>query len=199
MPWLTIRAGNVPSINSSYLQEALRVGFSGVTRNYSCYGFLCFRAFSEPATKPNINDLNATYRPHMEDFAQGAPYLFMFMALFPSSRKVKSIGIHPTPSMISVQPNVATPERRGAKLKEKAKSGRHSPTLLISRVGCPEGRLALSHWMTSVVRALSGTGPPDPILESTSPSPPQGSIWHRNRVKSGDRYRINVESMPIHP
>ena len=30
-----------------------------------------------------------------------------------------------------------------------------------------------------VVRGLLGTGPPDPTLESTSPSPPQGSIWHR--------------------
>ena len=59
---------------------------------------------------------------------------------------------------------------------------------------------------SNVVRGLWGTDPPDPTLESTSPSPPQGSIWHRcnidstlirhrNRVKSGNRCRINVESM----
>ena len=54
----------------------------------------------------------------------------------------------------------------------------------------------------SFVRGLLGTGPPDPSLESASPSPPQGSIWHRfnidstsNRVKSGNRCRIDVESM----
>ena len=52
--------------------------------------------------------------------------------------------------------------------------------------------------------------PPDPTLESASPSPPQGSIWHRfninstlirhrNRVKSGNRCRINVKSMPNRP
>ena len=57
-----------------------------------------------------------------------------------------------------------------------------------------------------IVRGLLGTGPPDPTLESASPSPPQGSIWHRfnidstlirhrNRVKSGNRCGINVESM----
>ena len=60
------------------------------------------------------------------------------------------------------------------------------------------------------VRGLLGTGPPDPTLESTSPSLPQGSIWHRfnidstlirhrNRVKSGNRCRIDVESMPNRP
>ena len=39
---------------------------------------------------------------------------------------------------------------------------------------------------------LLGTGPTD---QSASPSPPQGLIWHRNRVKSGHRCRIKVESM----
>ena len=48
----------------------------------------------------------------------------------------------------------------------------------------------------SFVRGLLGKDPPDPTLESASPSHPQGSIWHRNRVKSGNRCRINVESMP---
>ena len=63
---------------------------------------------------------------------------------------------------------------------------------------------------TSIVRCLLGTGPPDPTLNSASPSPAQGSIWHqfdidltlirhRNRVKSGNQYRINVESMPNRP
>ena len=62
----------------------------------------------------------------------------------------------------------------------------------------------------SIVRGLLGTGPPGPTLESTSPSPPQGTIWHRfnidstlirhrNRVKSGNRCRINVESMLNRP
>ena len=44
-----------------------------------------------------------------------------------------------------------------------------------------------------VVRGLLGTGPPDPTLESASPSPPQGSIWHRDRVKSGNRCRIDAK------
>ena len=75
---------------------------------------------------------------------------------------------------------------------------------------CGLGPLAgLCWWLlsfTTLVRCLLGTGPPDPTLESASPSPPQGSIWHRfdidstlirhrNRVKSGNRCRINVESM----
>ena len=34
------------------------------------------------------------------------------------------------------------------------------------------------------VRGLLGTGPPDPTLESASPSPAQGSIWHRFHVDS---------------
>ena len=34
------------------------------------------------------------------------------------------------------------------------------------------------------VRGLLGTGLPDPTLESTSPSPPQGSIWHRFNIDS---------------
>ena len=53
---------------------------------------------------------------------------------------------------------------------------------------------------------LLGTAPPDSTLESASPSPRQGSIWHRFnidstlirhrfRVKSGNRCRITVESM----
>ena len=37
---------------------------------------------------------------------------------------------------------------------------------------------------------------PDPTLESTSPSPPQRSVWHQSGVKSGNRCRINVESTP---
>ena len=34
------------------------------------------------------------------------------------------------------------------------------------------------------------------MLESASPSPPQGSIWHRNRVRSQE---IDVESMANRP
>ena len=45
------------------------------------------------------------------------------------------------------------------------------------------------------MRGLLGTGPPDPTLESASLSPPKESIWHQNRVKSGNRCRINVKSM----
>ena len=38
---------------------------------------------------------------------------------------------------------------------------------------------------TSVVRGLLGTDPPpDLTLESASPSPPQGSIWHRFNIDS---------------
>ena len=44
------------------------------------------------------------------------------------------------------------------------------------------------------VRGLLGTGPPDPNLEFASPSPPQGSIWHQNRVTSGYRCRIDATS-----
>ena len=48
----------------------------------------------------------------------------------------------------------------------------------------------------SFVRGLLGTDPQNPTLESASPSPSQGSIWHRNRVKSmSNRCRINVKSM----
>ena len=42
------------------------------------------------------------------------------------------------------------------------------------------------------VRGLLGTAAPDPILEHASPSPPQRSFWHRDRVK-------NVKSMPNRP
>ena len=58
----------------------------------------------------------------------------------------------------------------------------------------------------SLVRGLLGTAPPDPTLESASPSPRQGSIWHRFNIDSTlirhrfpdstlNRCRINVESM----
>ena len=35
-----------------------------------------------------------------------------------------------------------------------------------------------------VVRFILGTGPLHPIRESASPSPPQGSIWHRFNIDS---------------
>ena len=55
------------------------------------------------------------------------------------------------------------------------------------------------HFKSYFVRGLLGTGPADPTLESASPSPPQASIWHRNRAKSGNRCRIDAESMPNRP
>ena len=45
------------------------------------------------------------------------------------------------------------------------------------------------------VRGLLGTGPPDPTLESASPSPPQRSIWHRFNIEIGSNQEIDVESM----
>ena len=50
-------------------------------------------------------------------------------------------------------------------------------------------------WGSKFVRGLLGTDPPDPTLESASPSPPQGSIWHRDMVESRNRYQTDVESM----
>ena len=60
------------------------------------------------------------------------------------------------------------------------------------------------------MRGLLGTDPPDPTLESASPSPPQGSIWHRFSIDSTSiqhrfpdltlfRCRIDAESMPNRP
>ena len=40
---------------------------------------------------------------------------------------------------------------------------------------------------------ILGTDTPNLTLESASPSPPQGSIWHRHRVKSGNRCRIDAK------
>ena len=44
-----------------------------------------------------------------------------------------------------------------------------------------------------LVRGLLGT---DPRTPPSNPPRPQGSIWHRNRVKSGNRCRIDAESTP---
>ena len=55
--------------------------------------------------------------------------------------------------------------------------------------------LAKFNSQSSVVRGLLGTGPPDPILESDSPSPPRGSIWHRFNIEIGSNQEIDVESM----
>ena len=46
------------------------------------------------------------------------------------------------------------------------------------------------------VRGLSGTEPPDPTLESASPSPPQGRFGIESRVKSGNRCQIDAQSTP---
>ena len=56
---------------------------------------------------------------------------------------------------------------------------------------CNEGK-------TRVVRGLLGTGPPGPTLESASPSPPRGSIWHRFNIDSTSiRHRFNIDSTSI--
>ena len=50
---------------------------------------------------------------------------------------------------------------------------------------------------TKVVRGLLGTAPPpppDPTLESASPSPPQGSIWHRFNIDlTSIRHRFDID------
>ena len=120
----------------------------------------------------------------------------------------------PTPSLMS-----STMQRRGNLL------GREKPTVRGARsvTICSRGFLHTPFLLSrsdipqlcynasigaSVVRGLLGTGPPDPTLESASPSPPQGSIWHRFNIDSTlIRYRcpdltlfqcrINVESMLI--
>ena len=48
--------------------------------------------------------------------------------------------------------------------------------------------------LSRIVRGLLGTGQSDPALESASPSPSWGSIWHR--IGSGSNQEIDVESMP---
>ena len=63
----------------------------------------------------------------------------------------------------------------------------------------PCGLLVTNSWTSWTSRMLvsnspqafspegSCVSPPDPTLESALPSPPQGWIWHRNRVKSDNR------------
>ena len=41
------------------------------------------------------------------------------------------------------------------------------------------------------MRGFLGTGRPDPTLESASPSPPQGSIWHRFDIEIGSNQMSN--------
>ena len=69
--------------------------------------------------------------------------------------------------------------------------------------GCPSQKLPLCADFSFVLNCegFSRHRPPDSTLESASPSPSRGSIRHRNRVrvKSGNRCRINVESMPNRP
>ena len=56
-------------------------------------------------------------------------------------------------------------------------AGNHcdSDTLLNKEMAWSKVRISIA----SVVRGFLGTDPPDPTLESASPSPPQGSSWHR--------------------
>ena len=60
-----------------------------------------------------------------------------------------------------------------------------------------------SVYTRAFVRGLLGTDPPDPTLESASPSLAQGSIWHRNRGQirksMSNQCRIDFESMPNRP
>ena len=59
-------------------------------------------------------------------------------------------------------------------------------------------------FLSQFARGLLGTGPPDPTLESASPSPPQGSIRHRFDIDSTSidpvsmsiRCRIDAKSTP---
>ena len=90
----------------------------------------------------------------------------------------------------------------GIAFRAAGKSGNHFPAAL-KFAGKPfQQGTSDSHSLlefSDLVRFIIGTGPPDPTLESASPSPLQGSIWHQNRAKSGNRYRINVEPMPNRP
>ena len=49
----------------------------------------------------------------------------------------------------------------------------------VNKYGAEKCRPSFLSEQFRVVRGLLGTGPLDPTLESASPSPPQGSIWHR--------------------
>ena len=54
--------------------------------------------------------------------------------------------------------------------------------------------------MAGLVRGLLGTDSPDPTLESASPSPPQGSIWHRFDIDSASirqRFGGSVANKPL--
>ena len=96
----------------------------------------------------------------------------------------------------------ADPSKRPRAHEAKASSGAQSEAPRRSwksghqqHVG-PENRDS-QHMLNQprVVSGLFGTAPPDPTLESASPFPPQGSIWHR----IGSNLEIDVESMPNRP
>ena len=46
------------------------------------------------------------------------------------------------------------------------------------------GKVRIYDFTINLVKGLLGTGCPDPTLASASPSPPQGSIWHRFNIDS---------------
>ena len=59
----------------------------------------------------------------------------------------------------------------------------------------PQKREHKTHFPTNY-HAESVFTTPDPPSNPPRPPPPQGSIWHRNRVESGNPSGIDVESMP---
>ena len=112
------------------------------------------------------------------------------MALTSGPGWVRNAVKHSTCDMANLDGTPSDPgwDLEGPRIGPRWGSEQHPPT-------------ARNHFpLTSAIiwddaRGLRGTGPPDPTLESASPSPLQGSIWQRNRVKSGNRCRINVESV----
>ena len=61
-----------------------------------------------------------------------------------------------------------------------------------SRARGPERHLLCNHYCC---KGILRHRPRRPHPRIRLALPPQGSIWHQNRVKSGNRCRINVESM----
>ena len=86
-------------------------------------------------------------------------------------------------------------------------------TTIWCRFDCPWLKVFKEHFITKkchqslegdlkLVRGLSGTGPPDPTLESTSPSPPQGRFGveiRSNQESMSNQCRIDVKSMRNRP
>ena len=69
---------------------------------------------------------------------------------------------------------------------------RHKKSFAIQSLQVP---CRLKSIAAGLARGTLGIGPLDPTLESASPSPTQGSIWHTNTVESGNRCRIDAKLM----